>query len=783
MHTNESQQIFKQLGKVLKRRKLIVIGCVVGILIPIVYLNETMAPIYEAQTMLVFEEFVGGLSAYEYDASREVLIFNRVEEIKSLAFAEELAQSLSEDILQKVALPQQRSPELDVRSYLSEKIQKNISAMPVSKSNIVRISVQWPDPHLAMTFANAAAQIFLDRNDRIRHEGVGNIRQFIEDQLDRASQELNAAEEALKRFKQENRIASFNREAEEILKRLTEAEVLYNQVTGQRESTQRKLSTIQQKIAEQKKDFVPLITDLSNPWTEKLRVKLVELQSQMADLKVKGYSDTHPQVLQLERQIVETQKALTSEAMKQLQSGTFTDPQMQLAEYVSQSFALQVELQAYEAQAEALEKIISDYERQLGDLPDKEYNLVKLTRERDAKSATYLNLLQKLQEARISEAEKVSGIRVIDHARLPEKPIKPRKALNLTIGFILGSILGLGIGFVLELHNKTLDSTEELENLTQWPVLASIPRMDKASVNGGHTAHKNGSAPRTRKENATVDRALVTRSNPKSGVAEAYRMLRTNLQFHGIGHKCKTLLFTSIGPDEGKSTTAANLAITLANLGLRVLAIDADLRKPIMHAFFDLEKEPGLSELLVNQNMMNHKLSVLDDSRSLLGDTVKNEGMGDLVDNFSDFVLDDQFVSNVNNLKGRNILNVLNSALVEAIQPTDVDNLRVLTSGKQLKNPSETVSSAAMKSVLEETKAKFDVVVIDSAPLMLVPETMVLSALVDGVVFVVDSRKYDSELLLKARALLQKAEAEVLGAVINHVELNGIYKTDYYYQA
>ncbi|MFQ5636884.1 MAG: GumC family protein [bacterium] len=781
MQGNESQQIFLQINKIFKRRKLVVSLCVLGILAPILYFNETSTPIYEAKTMVVFEEFEGGLSSFNYDASREILIFNRVEEIKSLAFAEEVVGSLSEETLNKVNLPKERSPDFDVQEYLSEKLQKRISAMPVSKSNIVRISVQWPDPELSMQIANSAARIFLDRNFRIRQQGVSGVREFVENQLERVRLELNDAEQALKDFKQQNHITSFNRQSEEILKRLTEAEIQYNKVNGNIQSLEERLRTIQQKITQQKKDFVPLITDVGSPYTQKLKEDLVKKQSELASLRVQGYAEEHSSIVRLNRDIAEIKKTLRNEAMKQLQSESFSDPQAQLASYVNESFKLQIDLEAFRAESRALKKIVNQYEQNLGTLPDKEYKLVKLQRERDAKSNTYLTLLDRLQEAKISEAEKVRGIRIVDRARLPEKPIKPRKTLNITIGVILGLIIGFGVAFVLETFTKSLDSSEELENITEWPVLASIPKIDKTAFNG-KSAHSNGVSQNPSRE-LHLERAIISSLNPKSGVAESYRMLRTNLQFHGVGQNCKTILSTSIGPAEGKSTTMANLAISLANLGLNVLLMDADMRKPIQHSFFGVDREPGLSELLVNQNTMNEELAIIDNNKSLLGDVVKQENMGDLVENFSDFVLDDQIVSKINNLKGVNSLNILNSALNETIQMSDVENLKILTSGRQLKNPSEVVSSVAMKTFMDEVRGRFDVVLVDSAPILLVPETMVLSALTDGVVFIVDSKKYNEELLLKAKGLLRKANANVLGAVLNNVELNGIYKSDYYYQA
>lgn len=778
MQTGESQQIFNQVQKIFKRRKLIILVSIMAILAPIIYFNETTSPVYESGTMVVFEEFTGALSTYSYDASRETLIFNRLEEIKSLAFAEDVTKALSQEVLDKIKLPPERPQDFDRFDFLSKKIHKRIAAYPVSKSNIVRISVQWWDPEVAMMMANTAAEILLDRNYQIRQQGVSNVRQFVERQLIRVRRELNASEQALKKFKEKNRITSFNRESEEILKRLTEAEVLHNRVQGDRGAVEIRLETIQSRLAEQKKDLVPTITDIASPWTKKLKDKLVDLQSELTDLKVQGYDVQHPKIAKLIRDIELTKQTLADEAIKLVQRGNIGDPLQQMENNLKETFRLQVELEALKAQETALKRIVRQYETRLESLPNKEYQLVKLTRDQEVNNKIYLNLQEKLEEAKISEAEKISNIRIIDQARVPSKPIKPRKKLNITIGVLLGLIAGFGLAFILEMTNKTLDSTEELEKLTQWNVLAAIPDIDKSS--DGKALKKTFTSKQSSND-SFVNRGIISSLDPKSGVAEAYRMLRTNLQFQKIGQTCKTIMFTSIGPGEGKSTTLANLAIALANLGEKILVVDADLRKPTLHKIFGIEREPGLSELLVNHGVMQEELRALDGQKSLIGDAVNQEDMGGLVDNFSDFVLDDKFVNKINDLKGADNVNILNSALLESVQISDVENLKILASGKQLKNPSETISSVSMRSLLEELRHKYNVILIDSAPIMLVPETMVLSAMVDGVIFVVDSRNYNQELVMKSKSILQKANANVLGAVLNKVELEGIYKNSYYY--
>ncbi len=778
MQTNESQLIFNQIAKVFKRRKSLIILCVLGVLAPIIFFNEITAPVYEASTMVVFEEFVGTLSNYGYDASREILIFNRLEEIKSQAFAEEVVRATSPEVMDKIRIPNDAPEDFDKYSFVTNKLAKSISGYPVSKSNIVQISVQWDDPYIAMMLANTAAEILLERNSKIRQAGVSSVRKFVEEQLERVREKLNSSEEALKKFKEENRITSFNRESEEVLRKLTEAEVLLNQVRGTRGSLETKLNTIQEKLAQQKQDIVPTITDIGNPWTQKLKEKLVGLQSELANLQVQGYSESHPKILQLNRDIEQTKRTLAEEAIKMVEGGNIVDPLAQMQSMVNELFTLQVELEAIKAQESALKKIVDQYDVNLSTLPEKEFTLVTLTRERDVNNNIFMTLLAKLEEAKISEAEKITNIRIIDHARVPSTPVKPRKMLNIIIGLFLGFVVGVGLAFILEAYNKTLDSAEELENMTQWPVIASIPSIDKASSNG-----KSNHSDKLLPGDDYIKKGKISLFDPKSGIAESYRMLRTNLQFQGIGQSHKTVLFTSIGPDEGKSTTLANLAITLANLGQNVLVIDADLRKPIMHAIFGVEKEPGLTELLVNYGTLSEQQNLGEEQKSVLGTMVKREQLGDLVENFSDFVLEEPFISKINSLRSANNLNFLNSALLEAIQVTEIENLRVLASGKQLKNPSETISSIGMKTLLEELRTRYQIILIDSAPIMLVPETMILSAQVDGVIFVVDAKKYNEEMLLKAKGLLTKAKANVLGSVLNNAELNGIYKYNYYYHA
>jgi capsular exopolysaccharide synthesis family protein len=214
-------------------------------------------------------------------------------------------------------------------------------------------------------------------------------------------------------------------------------------------------------------------------------------------------------------------------------------------------------------------------------------------------------------------------------------------------------------------------------------------------------------------------RHLIAKLNPKSPISEQYRTVRTNIQFSSVDDEIQSLLITSSGPAEGKSSTTANLAVVYAQQGKRVLLIDADMRKPTMHYTFRLDNLRGLSNVLVGENTME-----------------------------------------------------------EAVNQTDVENLDVMSCGPIPPNPSELLASRKMKTFLKETKLSYDIVICDTPPVLAVTDAQILANLVDGTILVVRSGQTEIEPAQKAKEALQPAQAKLLGVVLNGREKQA---SNYYY--
>jgi len=334
-----------------------------------------------------------------------------------------------------------------------------------------------------------------------------------------------------------------------------------------------------------------------------------------------------------------------------------------------------------------------------------QHNILK--REFDTNQQLYDSLLQRLKDATVSAGLRATNIHVVDTALPSTVPVRPKKLLNLTIGLMVGLLLGITLAFVQEGLDHSIKTAEDVERLLDLPSLAIIPAADS----GGSRQY-----PLLRSRNPTSTKngsvGLAVLKQPASALAESYRTLRTSILFSTAPLPPQTLLVTSSQPGEGKTCTSINLSLTLAQRGgRRVLLVDADLRKPEIARTLGLANEKGLSGILTGANSLD-----------------------------------------------------------EALQQTGtVSNLWVLPAGPHPPNPAELLSSSSMQGVLALLERRFEHIVVDSPPLLMVTDATILSTLVDGVILVVESGVTSRRALGRAYRTIKIAGGRVLGAVLNKV--------------
>lgn len=378
-----------------------------------------------------------------------------------------------------------------------------------------------------------------------------------------------------------------------------------------------------------------------------------------------------------------------------------------------------------------LKEQLVEFQQQLRGLPAAELEYARMAREIEVNEKTYRALRERLEEARLAEAEKIPDATVIERALVPTAPVTPPKWFGLTIGGVLGLLLGCVLAFVFETMDTSIGTIEDVEKLLQVPVLAVIPHI--SALEGAPRA-----APMKKKKRKRVwslalrpppptesRQALHVHYHPHSVAAETYRILKTNLK---LGPERKVLMVTSAGPAEGKTTMICNLGLVLAQSGMRTLLISSDLRRPELDRIFGMEREAGLSEVIQG---------TLPFDRAVRG--------------LSDFIL------------GK-------FGFDETVKHPYLANLFVMTSGHHLQNsPSEVIGSKAMRDLLAAARAQFDVVLLDLPPLLPVADGLVLAPQVDGVMMIYQVGRISRGALLRAKTQLASVGATMVGVVLNHV--------------
>lgn len=720
--------------QIIMRRKWIVIAAFLSVFISTVIFTLRTTPTYQAKsTVLVDTKGQKGNGLFLFDPvgmSYAKNLNNELEILKSRTLAGAVAEKLLDmkyhdaRRTEKITIVSASPEDEEGREFVShsEVIGRLLSAVefePVRDSDVINITAKNSNPKDAALIANMYAEAYYERNLRSSRTKSRAARVFLENQLEIRKKELRQAENALQQYMEKNKVVSLDEEANSIIEQLSTLEAQYDQVDIDIQSIDESLKFYEEQVIKQEPNVAKVMGEASDPYIrllqEELARKEVERDVVVVQNPDKVGQDLYMSTIQeLDTQIEVLREKLqrrTNDYLKSMMPGQGADPAKYLLEVKQKVFELQINKQALQSRKKALAEVIAQYQRQFDTIPETSIQFARLQRTRLSAEKLYLLVEEKYQEATIAEQSEFGYIEIIDQAVVPHTPVSPKTRLNFMLGALIGLGLGVGLVFLLEYIDVSIRTPEDLKR-KGYHALSIISSMD-SEVKPGRTNVSDEQA---------VDNHLLAYLNPRASVAEAYRRLRTNIQYTNIDNPIKTLVVTSPNPKEGKSTTAANLAITFAQAGKKTLLIDTDLRRPSVHRQFGLHKEPGLVNYLFEKNSYE-----------------------------------------------------------EIRNPFIIENLEVITCGIIPPNPAEILSSNAMANFTNHVKGLYDIVIFDSPPVLAVTDASILGNATDGTLLMVSAGSTMYDELTHSVEQLERVNAKVLGVALNNFDLKRAYGGYYGY--
>ncbi|MFZ0734778.1 MAG: polysaccharide biosynthesis tyrosine autokinase [Candidatus Sulfotelmatobacter sp.] len=702
--------------RILIKRKWVIITTLVTIFSVVAIASLKMTPVYEASGTIEINKPDASLN-FQNSATFNVDYYDPTEletELKILQsdiLATQVVRELNLDRRPEIAgqaPPPASSIDLTSDPLSSDpsrasavvgSFKSNLKVALSPNTRIIEVHYRSPDPQMAANIVNTLMQTYVENNFKARFESTMQASDWLSKQLVDLQMKVETSQEKLVRYQKEHEILGtdekqniITEKLDELNKDLTTAEsdrmdkeALYRLVqSGDPDTVAANAANLQDG---------PNASMNASQFLDGLRAKEADLKIQIADLNTQ-FGPAYPKLSQLNNQVKEVDAQIQAENKKIIAKIR--------GQYVA---ALQVE--------NMLRGALEKQKQEANKLNESaiEYSLLK--RDVDTNRQLYEGLLQKMKEAGVSAGLKSNNFRIVDSARPPLSPIEPNIPRNLMFAVLLGLASGIGLAFLLEGLDNTVRTTEQAQIISALPSLGMIPLGSKSAREGANPKRLVIASSKEAVE-------LVTQVRPQSQMAESYRALRTSLLLSNLGAPPKVIMVTSALPQEGKTTTSINTAVVLAQKGVRVLLIDADLRRPSIHKTLGMGPHSGLSNVLTGSTKLE------------------------------------------------------NAITRTAVLP----NLFVLPAGTPPPNPAELLASPNMRDVLNQLREEYDHIVIDTPPSLSVTDAVVLSPRADAVVLVIRSGQTTKQALRRSRDILTQVNAKVVGVLLNAVDLSS---PDYYY--
>lgn len=701
---------FQKYWLILKRRWLIVAGVLAASVSLSGFSATLQEPEYEANGQLLFQT----------DQVRSLTgtgIGENLGELEALTFQ---GNPLDTQAIVITSLPvlQETIETLNLTNSEGEpltpaSLRQKIEVVPVTGTDILEVAVVGEDPDLSAAIVNQVMESYIANNIFSNRAKAAAAGEFIAKQLPRTEEDVNRAAERLRQFKAENQIIVLEEEASAFVQLLADLDQQINEAQAQLSDTTAQTAELSRQLGLSPQAAISLVEVSQSPAIQETLLNLQQVQSELATQQTR-YTSQHPTVAGLIRQESALQQLLQSQISELVGIEQIAPSDLQAGE-TKQTLAaglVQSEVQrlGLESKIASLNQLRGAYRNQADVLPSLEKQERELERDLAAAQTTYESLLIRLQEIRVIENQNVGNARVIQPALVPNSPKPTETAKYLIAGGFVGLLLGIAAAFFVDLIDRSVKTIKEAQDLFGYTLLGIVPKFDTDTATHAQSQTLEGVSPR-----------VVTTTLPRLPIHDAYQMLQANLKFVSSDQQVRTIVLTSSVAQEGKSEVVANLAAAIAQVGRRVLIVDADMRHPSQHHLWGLVNSVGLSNVIVGQ------------------------------DEFAD-----------------------------AVQPV-TDNLSVLTAGVIPPNPLALIDSERMASLIDMFATKYDYVLFDTSPLAGTADAAVLGKIADGVILVVRPGVLDSASATAAKSLLSRSEPNVLGIVANGVNVKREPDSYFYY--
>jgi len=564
-------------------------------------------------------------------------------------------------------------------------VAQDITIAPIRLSRLVDIKVQHPEPRQAAAIANALMETFINQNlDQKMRKSLAALR-WLKDEADTLEKDVQKKDLALQEYRVEKKMVSLADSQNIVLQALKQAQADLDKARSDAAAAQKVDEEVERLLkAGTSINSIPRVAN--DLLIQEIRKVLAEKEALLANL-LKRYKDKYPDVIRVREEITSLKDSVQKESQK-LREAIRAEAELARAKEVSMA----AELKKKEQESFELSQLRIQYD--------------VLSRQADQSKLLYNVVLQRMKETDLTSKDKAQNMRVVDTAVVPRSPVKPRVVLTLFLGLLGGLGVAIGLAFFVNYLDDSIKSQDDIETYLRLPFLGYIPNI---------------------KTNSVLERDLQAHLHPQSNAAEGFRTLRAAIALSPRSDKYRVVAVTSTIPAEGKSLVASNLAIVMAQTGLKTLLVDADLRRPSVHKVFRLQSPVGLSSYLTEK--------------------------GSRVDEF--------------------------------IHTSEVPHLDVVCCGAVPSSPSELAGSKRMRQFLEEVRGRYERVILDCPPVSAVSDPLIIASLSDGVTFVTKFNKIRRDHARKTIQRIHDAGIHILGVVLNDIDFEGkdsYYYSYYYYQ-